>query len=49
MAYDSRRQRVILFGGGLAATPYNPLADTRGLDGARWTEVGGTYARGRWL
>jgi hypothetical protein len=41
MAYDAQRQRVILFGGGLAASPYNTLADTWEWDGARWTQADG--------
>ena len=39
MTYDSRRGRVILFGGDTAVFSGNPVADTWEWDGQRWLEV----------
>lgn len=39
MAYDSRRERIVMFGGTLGARPFSALGDTWEWDGAGWREV----------
>jgi hypothetical protein len=39
MAYDTRRQRVILFGGSRAVRPFGNLDDIWEWDGDRWLQV----------
>ena len=41
MAYDQRRQRVVMFGGSLGARPFTALVDTWEWDGTTWTKVAG--------
>jgi len=39
MAYDVKRQRVVLTGGNRSARPYDVLSDTWEWDGSTWREV----------
>jgi hypothetical protein len=39
MAFDRRRERVVMSGGGLGAPPWRALGDTWEWDGQRWLEV----------
>ena len=39
MAYDVKRERVVLFGGNRNGRPFGPLADTWEWDGTRWKEM----------
>jgi hypothetical protein len=39
MAYDARRQKIVLYGGGRGGRPYDALNDVWEWDGTRWLEI----------
>lgn len=39
MAYDAKRQRIVLTAGNRSARPYDVLSDTWEWDGTKWTEI----------